>query len=715
MGINKKVLGGVLLSFMCLIMGACSEKEEGKQVSGNYTVNGKVEKGPFIKGTTIELQPMSASMNALGTVFSSTISSNSGEFTFGTKEFETPFAQLTANGYFYNEVSGSLSKGMITLRDIVNLADKSTVNVNLLTHLKSQRILNLMAEGKSFDEANTMAQKELLTAFGLQRFAHVDASQYSISAGNGEAGALIAISSLIIADRTEAELTEYLAEIGEDFGKNGSFSESVKQQMKKDRDRLSQRLERIQANIVSRYEELGMAVSVEDLSYFFDWNDDGIAGNEILGSDSFVTLDKSELQVPKEGGTYTIQITSSIPVTLASDNIGGDQMLFPLYDVGKISHTETIEGDKLKVIVTAAGNMIMDQSKINICDYRGNVVAVLVVNQDGVDTGKLFSDQGAEYIMQASLKFSESIESCHAMDARYTKLISDPDFVAPIPSYNSNLLRSWASVYAMINRSITIARIDKNDRNLLSPSLNTLNALCYYNLVTYWGNVPYRILDNSDNFELPQTPKDKLEEALEVNLKDAIDKLKDKKNRFADNAEDLMFFSKDVPRIILADIYMSQGKYSAAKALLKKVESGNFYQLESSMDYSDSSKELIFGVEYSAGGRSVDVTPILVYADVILSLAECEYHLGDMDSAKKYLNAVASKKGISASTADIITGIKEVRKKVSMKCGGYFSFLKRNNLAISELGLKDYQLLLPIPSNEVSSNPAIVQNPGYNR
>ena len=45
--------------------------------------------------------------------------------------------------------------------------------------------------------------------------------------------------------------------------------------------------------------------------------------------------------------------------------------------------------------------------------------------------------------------------------------------------------------------------------------------------------------------------------------------------------------------------------------------------------------------------------------------------------------------------------------------GGYFAFLKRNGIAKSELGLKDYQLLLPIPINEINANPSMVQNPGY--
>ena len=63
----------------------------------NYNVNGKVEKGPFVSGSTIDVQPMDANMQPLGSIYSSTISDNTGSFSFGSKEFETPFAQLKAN------------------------------------------------------------------------------------------------------------------------------------------------------------------------------------------------------------------------------------------------------------------------------------------------------------------------------------------------------------------------------------------------------------------------------------------------------------------------------------------------------------------------------------------------------------------------------------------------------------------------------------------
>ncbi len=97
------------------------------------------------------------------------------------------------------------------------------MNVNILTHWSTHSIQNLVEnDHKSFDEANKQAQKELMKAFGLEKLANSDAANYSISSGTEEAAALIAISSMILAERSEAQVTEYLAKLSKDLW-NGSF------------------------------------------------------------------------------------------------------------------------------------------------------------------------------------------------------------------------------------------------------------------------------------------------------------------------------------------------------------------------------------------------------------------------------------------------------------------------------------------------------------
>lgn len=281
-----------------------------------YNVLGKVEKGPFVSGSTITIQPMDGNLQVLGSLYSATIQDDLGNFSFGSKLFEAPYAELTANGYFFNEVEGELSSGTLSLRALVDLSDETTVNVNLLTHLKYQRIQKLIVEGMKFGEANRQAQKELFTAFGLQKYAEKDASTFSIAGGTDESAALIAISSLLLVDRSEAALTEYLAKLCREFGENGKFGSSTLQQISEDKKSLSNQLSSVRGNVIERYDELGLKIEVKELGHFIDWDNDGLAGNETLQDGQEVKLETSEINVPNEGGIYTINISSPIPVYL---------------------------------------------------------------------------------------------------------------------------------------------------------------------------------------------------------------------------------------------------------------------------------------------------------------------------------------------------------------------------------------------------------------
>ena len=711
----RNILIGFGVAVTCFAFQSCSEDEKGGYTPVNYNVNGKVEKGPFVSGSTIDVQPMDANMQPLGSIYSSTISDNTGSFSFGSKEFETPFAQLKANGYFFNEVDGQLSRGTLTLLAVVNLADQSTVNVNILTHLKYKRIINLTGQNKSYSDANKQAQKELLTAFGLQRFPDVDVSQYSITTGSDEAGALLAISSLLLVDRSEAVLTEYLAKLSEEFGQEGKFSETSLQQIKKDRNKLNSKLPSIASNVVSRYNSLGQTVSVKDLAYFFDWNDDGIAGNEIAGNDTPVTLETSRITVPKEGGEYSIKISTSIPLTLDTQESDGihsihESMFDKLYEtpgLTLIKVEKALENNVLKVNIKPTASRRNVTDSVAIYDFRGQKVAILTISQEGNPNAPLpkLGEAGVQAFYAYASSLSEALTSSNTLEAKYSGVATDWEFRAPLSSSNGNINDIFSKYYRAINRNLIILEADATRESAYPDFLNTFNAICYYNMVVYWGGVPY-VKTTSDLMGgyLPRTSEKDIFQALTSNLETAISKSDEKKNRFAtSDLNDLLFVSKDVARIILANIHMYQSEYSKAKSLLAKVVSNNFYQLESTTSYTPTSKELILGLFN---------TPILTYTDVLLSLAECEAHLGNDAAALNYLKMVTRAKGI-AETSDVITGIKEARKIALTDQVGYFAFLKRNGLAKSELKLEDYQLLFPIPQREIDLNPGMTQNPGY--
>lgn len=740
---------------------SCSEKDdifEEPFEPQTYDVCGKVEKGPFVSGSTLSIQPMDSKLQVLGSMFSTAITDDLGNFMLGSKEFSTPYAEFMANGYFFNEVKGELSNGTLTLRAIVDLQDNTTVNVNILTHLKYSRIKNLVASGKTYSDANEQAQKELLTAFGLANLTNKDVSSFSIISGTDESAALIAISSLLLMERTEAALTEYLAKLSSDFGKNGTFSEDIQNQISEDKKKLAMYLSDIKDNVVSRYDNLGIDVNVKELSYFIDWNNDGIAGNELLKENQSVTLEKTSLEIPNEGGKYSISINSPIDIYLEpqvevelnitpDDNIVSESFFTHLYDGydesdfqdKEISSECQLNGKTLEITVSKLEGRSGKVKTISLYDYIGNVVAVIELSQEGkninisVSEAPLLGKNGESVVASIALNMVQGLRQYNVIEQyyAYNKLIDKVnDYVYPSSSQITN---SWSNIYSANTKLLQLKKADESLLNVYGDYCNVLSALYYSNLVYGWDAVPY-ITDYSQIEQIAgqgihRESTTNILNDLKSKLTIAIENLSEKKNESLKDINGFFFASKDVARVLLANIHMYQDNYSAAKDLLQKVVDNGFYTLDTSKDFKPStstedidvteSTEVIFAFKYDAGTRASvtimepGVMPYITLSDVYLSLAECHYKLGDSSMAEQHIKKIIDVKKLTTSETEVLMKIKEVREQILLYSGTYFAFLKRTGLAKEVCDIEDYQLLFPIPSNELYSNNKMTQNPGY--
>ena len=249
------------------------------------------------------------------------------------------------------------------------------------------------------------------------------------------------------------------------------------------------------------------------------------------------------------------------------------------------------------------------------------------------------------------------------------------------------------------------------------PYLNTYISLAYYFLSSHWGGVPYYIERGSDdsNNNLPRTDEDELLTSLASLLEEAMPMLDEKKNDAFTDANSILFVSKDVARVILAYIYCNKQEYAKALPLLETVIANGYYSLEVSntLEFVNNS-ECIFGfLGDTKSGESI--YPCLDYKDVILTAAECQYHLGNSAKAEEYLGQLYSAKSyLEIDKSDLLGAIASSRYKI--RSVNHLGFVRRNSLGSSYLGLKEdelYQLLWPIPLNELNYNMNLTQNPGY--
>lgn len=298
---------------------------------------------------------------------------------------------------------------------------------------------------------------------------------------------------------------------------------------------------------------------------------------------------------------------------------------------------------------------------------------------------------------------------------------------------NSEISDMWNSFYTVNNRNLMFKDTEADRLSIYQEYCGAFSALYYYYMVVVWGDVPY--INDYDfyqgvNFNISRTSQNDIFDKLEKDLLASIDYFEEKRNRsLSGDANDYFFLSKDVARILLADVYMYRGKYGQAEGLLARVVENGFYSLDAS-DYSKpetinrlleegDGPETVFAVYTDHGTRS-DVTvslppvvPVMTYTDVVLSYAECLYKNGKTSEAQLQVNEVKSAKGIQMTGSNVLEEIRNIRMRMLLYGVSNFTFMKRNGFAESVYGVEKYRLLWPIPQRELDVNPSMTPNPGY--
>ena len=584
-------------------LSSCNDEETEGSVSPNvFNVKGKAES--MIRGSHVEIRTLDESLTPTGNSYTATIDNDFGDFNYEALKINNSYAKLTVGGYFFNEVHGELSEGTIQLDAIVDLNNNNTININVLTHLMSTRIRHLVTtKDQTYKQANAQAQEELLTQFGLQKYASKDISQFSITSGDDASGALIAITALILTDRSDAEIVEFLSILTNEFGAEGAFSQETKKKIQSGIGYLNERLDRISENLKNRYKELGKEIAIKDLAYYFDWDNDGIAGNELDESDT-VTLSENELNVPTEGGEYAIIIKSDKsyflnPPAFESGDIlpEGQQTITTyfnkLYEDGDINIPasfieidKAINKDVISIKIAPAQFREDLSTTVTVYNIRGKVVAEIAVKQQGDkdywikhDPVKLSSD-GRDIVEGCMASMRNAISEQLNLQTAYAY---QEDFSNPVPYQASDdrIRNTWSYYYRAINLWILLKEADADKSNCYQSFIDTHLALAYYQLSSRWGGVPF-IMSYSYDYDLPRTEEAEILSKLEKMLVDAMTDLNEHRYDAFHDANSMLFVSKDVARTLLAYIFCNQKKFDKALPLLEEVINGGNYHLEHS-------------------------------------------------------------------------------------------------------------------------------------
>ncbi len=184
------------------------------------------------------------------------------------------------------------------------------------------------------------------------------------------------------------------------------------------------------------------------------------------------------------------------------------------------------------------------------------------------------------------------------------------------------VLPIWRDHYIGINRAnLAISKIptidmDVAERNSLVAEAKFIKALLYFNLIRYFGDVPYKDTETAslDNLNIPRTPVATIYENIIKDLEYGVINLKVKAPGLAGHA------TQDAAKSLLASIYLTRGSmakrdntgngiadFALAAKYSKEVIDSNRYKLcdyfpDAFIVQNKNNDEIIFDVQFKSPG-----------------------------------------------------------------------------------------------------------------
>ena len=172
--------------------------------------------GPFVVGSAVSLREVSLDTKTdtlvlADSVQQGSVATKSGEFSIPRVTTYTRYALVSVKGLFRDVLTGAVSEDSLELHALVDLSN-SEFKVDVFTHLQFARAKVLINKGYTVSSALELAEKELLSAFGLD--------------SDDKDAAEFAIALLLRADQDEAGFALAIKTLSEDIAKDGSWDDT---------------------------------------------------------------------------------------------------------------------------------------------------------------------------------------------------------------------------------------------------------------------------------------------------------------------------------------------------------------------------------------------------------------------------------------------------------------------------------------------------------
>jgi hypothetical protein len=318
----KKLICAAVLVALSGCGGGSGSSPSSYQSSG---ITGVVQKGPLIYGSYVNAYLLDENLNPTGQSYVTRTTDDLGNFKISSN-ISSSLVALIATGYYFDEVSGSLSTAPTTLSAIVDLNVNATPTINVLTTLQEPRVKVLLSEGKTYSQALQQSAREVLSVIGIDT-TKIDQYQslYGMQInGNKDADSVLLAASTVLAQVSStaalrsgsspaAELSYYLSRIASDIANYGTLKEaSIITSLKEAQTAVN--LSRVRSNVETYYAGRGTSLVAPKFEEWIDKDGSGHLPRRLLSLAGISLTDQTDVE--------PLQDTSSNQISIADAGSG---------------------------------------------------------------------------------------------------------------------------------------------------------------------------------------------------------------------------------------------------------------------------------------------------------------------------------------------------------------------------------------------------------
>ncbi len=284
MNLSKTLLATALVVPVALT--GCGGSSDGHNSGSGqqYQFSGAVQKGPLQPGSVVTINELNQDLQPTGRSYTTQIEDYEGNYSV-KERFSTPYAELVAHGYYFNELTNHADEQM-RMSAFVDMSEISAANFNVATAAMKQSVMAQVEAGTEFNKAVDKATSDLLKLYSYdpeQWVEHINFYNTNLSNSGDTSTLLLVISASTLKMATDNGLTleEQIDEIGQVLlePESAQFEE-----MKQALNEYSLALYKTAAyeNTQQYFADNGLEFDIPHIDYFIDVDGDGVLPNKDL-------------------------------------------------------------------------------------------------------------------------------------------------------------------------------------------------------------------------------------------------------------------------------------------------------------------------------------------------------------------------------------------------------------------------------------------------